>query len=102
MSFLGKLFGKKDKETLDQGLEKTKKGFLERISKAIIGKTSVDDEVLDQLEEELIGADVGVDTTLALIEKLQERVKKEKYLSTSELNGLLHEEIVSLLVDARL
>jgi len=100
MSFLGKLFGKKEKETLDQGLEKTKKGFLERISKAIIGKTSVDDEVLDQLEEELIGADVGVDTTLALIEKLQERVKKEKYLSTSELNGLLHKEIVSLLVDA--
>jgi fused signal recognition particle receptor len=100
MSFLGKLFGKKEKETLDQGLEKTKKGFLERISKAIIGKTSVDNEVLDQLEEELIGADVGVDTTLALIEKLQERVKKEKYLSTSELNGLLHEEIVSLLVDA--
>jgi fused signal recognition particle receptor len=100
MIFLGKLFGKKEKETLDQGLEKTKKGFLERISKAIIGKTSVDDEVLDQLEEELIGADVGVDTTLALIEKLQERVKKEKYLSTSELNGLLHEEIVSLLVDA--
>ena len=100
MSFLGKLFGIKEKETLDQGLEKTKKGFLERISKAIIGKTSVDDEVLDQLEEELIGADVGVDTTLALIEKLQVRVKKEKYLSTSELNGLLHEEIVSLLVDA--
>ncbi len=100
MSFLGKLFGIKEKETLEQGLEKTKKGFLERISKAIIGKTSVDDEVLDQLEEELIGADVGVDTTLALIEKLQERVKKEKYLSTSELNGLLHEEIVSLLVDA--
>jgi fused signal recognition particle receptor len=100
MSFLGKLFGIKEKETLDQGLEKTKKGFLERISKAIIGKTSVDDEVLDQLEEELIGADVGVDTTLALIEKLQERVKKEKYLSTTELNGLLHEEIVSLLVDA--
>ena len=100
MSFLGKLFGIKEKETLDQGLEKTKKGFLERISKAIIGKTSVDDEVLDQLEEELIGADVGVDTTLALIEKLQERVKKEKYLSTLELNGLLHEEIVSLLVDA--
>jgi fused signal recognition particle receptor len=100
MSFLGKLFGIKEKETLDQGLEKTKKGFLERISKAIIGKTSVDDEVLDQLEEELIGADVGVDTTIALIEKLQERVKKEKYLSTSELNGLLHEEIVSLLVDA--
>ena len=100
MSFLGKLFGKKEKETLNEGLEKTKKGFLERISKAIIGKTSVDEEVLDQLEEELIGADVGVETTLALIEKLQQRVKKEKYLSTTELNGLLHQEIVSLLVDA--
>ena len=100
MSFLGKLFGKKEKETLDQGLEKTKQGFLERISKAIIGKTSVDDEVLDQLEEALIGADVGVDTTLALIEKIQERVKKDKYVSTVELNKILHEEIVSLLVDA--
>ena len=94
MSFLGKLFGKKEKETLDQGLEKTKLGFLERISKAIIGKTSVDDEVLDQLEEALIGADVGVDTTLALIEKIQERVKKDKYVSTVELNKILHEEIV--------
>ncbi len=100
MSFLGKLFGKKEKETLDQGLEKTKLGFLERISKAIIGKTSVDEEVLDQLEEALIGADVGVDTTLALIEKIQERVKKDKYVSTAELNKILHEEIVSLLVDA--
>ena len=100
MSFLGKLFGKKEKETLDQGLEKTKLGFLERISKAIIGKTSVDEEVLDQLEEALIGADVGVDTTLALIEKIQERVKEDKYVSTAELNKILHEEIVSLLVDA--
>ena len=100
MSFLGKLFGIKEKETLDQGLEKTKKGFLERISKAIIGKTTIDDEVLDQLEEAMIGADIGVDTTLAIIEKLQERVKKEKYVSTAELNSLLHKEIVSLLVDA--
>ena len=99
MSFLGKLFGIKEKETLDQGLEKTKKGFLERISKAIIGKTTIDDEVLDQLEEAMIGADIGVDTTLAIIEKLQERVKKEKYVSTTELNSLLHTEIVSLLVD---
>ena len=99
MSFLGKLFGKKEKEILDQGLEKTKLGFLERFSKAIIGKTSVDEEVLDQLEEALIGADVGVDTTLALIEKIQERVKKNKYVSTTELNKILHEEIVSLLVD---
>ena len=100
MSFLGKLFGKKEKESLDLGLEKTKQGFLERISKAIIGKTSVDDEVLDQLEEALIGADVGVDTTLALIEKIKQRVKKDKYVSTSELNKILHEEIVSLLIDA--
>ena len=99
MSFLGKLFGIKEKETLDQGLEKTKKGFLERISKAIIGKTTIDDEVLDQLEEAMIGADIGVDTTLAIIEKLQQRVKKEKYVSTVELNSLLHKEIVSLLVD---
>jgi len=64
MSFLGKLFGKKEQESLDQGLEKTKQGFFERISKVIVGKTSVDDDVLDQLEEALIGADVGVDTTL--------------------------------------
>lgn len=100
MSFLGKLFGKKEKETLDQGLEKTKQGFFERISKVIIGKTSVDDEVLDQLEEALIGADVGVDTTLAIIEQIQERVKKEKYVSTSELNTILQNEIGNLLIDA--
>ena len=100
MSFLGKLFGKKEKEALDQGLEKTKQGLFERISKVIIGKTSVDDEVLDQLEEALIGADVGVDTTLQLIEKIQERVKKDKYISTEELNQILHSEIASLLVDA--
>lgn len=100
MSFLGKLFGKKEKETLDQGLEKTKQGFFERISKVIVGKTSVDDEVLDQLEEALIGADVGVDTTLAIIEQIQARVKKEKYVSTTELNTLLQKEIANLLVDA--
>jgi fused signal recognition particle receptor len=100
MSFLGKIFGKKEKESLDQGLEKTKQGFFERISKVIIGKTTVDDALLDELEEALIGADVGVDTTLSLIERIQERVKKDKYLSTSELNKILHDEIVSLLVDA--
>lgn len=99
MSFLGKLFGKKEQESLDQGLEKTKQGFFERISKVIIGKTSVDDEVLDQLEEALIGADVGVDTTLAIIERIQDRVKKDKYVSTSELNQMLYDEIANLLVD---
>jgi fused signal recognition particle receptor len=99
MSFLGKLFGKKEQESLDQGLEKTKQGFFERISKVIIGKTSVDEDVLDQLEEALIGADVGVDTTLAIIERIQERVKKDKYVSTSELNQILYEEIGNLLID---
>ena len=100
MSFFGKLFGKKEQESLDQGLEKTKQGFFERISKVIIGKTSVDEDVLDQLEEALIGADVGVDTTLAIIERIQDRVKKDKYVSTSELNQILHDEIANLLIDA--
>jgi fused signal recognition particle receptor len=100
MSFLGKLFGKKEQESLDQGLEKTKQGFFERISKVIIGKTSVDEDVLDQLEEALIGADVGVDTTLAIIERIQDRVKKDKYVSTSELNQILYDEIANLLLDA--
>jgi fused signal recognition particle receptor len=99
MSFLGKLFGKKEQESLDQGLEKTKQGFFERISKVIIGKTSVDEDVLDQLEEALIGADVGVDTTLAIIERIQDRVKKDKYVSTSELNQILYDEIANLLID---
>ena len=99
MSFLGKLFGKKEQESLDLGLEKTKQGFFERISKVIIGKASVDEDVLDQLEEALIGADVGVDTTLAIIERIQERVKKDKYVSTSELNQILYEEIGNLLID---
>jgi fused signal recognition particle receptor len=99
MSFLGKLFGKKEQESLDHGLEKTKQGFFERISKVIVGKTSVDDDVLDQLEEALIGADVGVDTTLAIIERIQDRVKREKYVSTSELNQILYDEIENLLID---
>ena len=99
MSFLGKLFGKKEQESLDHGLEKTKQGFFERISKVIVGKTSVDDDVLDQLEEALIGADVGVDTTLAIIERIQDRVKREKYVSTSELNHILYNEIANLLLD---
>ena len=99
MSFLGKLFGKKEQESLDHGLEKTKQGFFERISKVIVGKTSVDDDVLDQLEEALIGADVGVDTTLAIIERIQDRVKREKYVSTSELNQILYDEIANLLID---
>lgn len=100
MGFFGKLFGKKEKESLDQGLEKTKQGFLSRITKAIAGKNTVDDEVLDQLEEALVSADVGVDTTVQIIERIEKRVAKDKYLNTSELNQLLQEEIENILVDA--
>jgi fused signal recognition particle receptor len=100
MGFFDKLFGKKDKENLDQGLQKTKEGFLSKITKAIAGKSSIDDEVLDNLEEALIGADVGVTTTLQIIEQIENRVKENKYLNTSELNGLLQQEIASILVDA--
>lgn len=100
MGFFDKLFGKKEKETLDQGLEKTKQGFFSKITKAIAGKSTVDDEVLDNLEEALVGADVGIETTVALIDKLSERVKKDKYLNTSELNGILQQELAGLLVDA--
>ncbi|MBO6118400.1 MAG: signal recognition particle-docking protein FtsY [Bacteroidales bacterium] len=90
-------FKKKDKETLDKGLEKTKESVLSKISKAIIGKSTIDDEVLDNLEEILVGADVGINTTLKIIDKIQKRVAKDKYVSTSELNKLLKEEISSLL-----
>ena len=99
MGFFDKLFGKKEKEQLDKGLEKTREGFFSRITKAIAGKSQVDDEVLDQLEEAMISADVGVDTTLAIIEKIQDRVERDKYLGTEELNGILQEEIRSILID---
>ncbi len=100
MGFFGKLFGKKEKESLDQGLEKTKQGFLSKITKAIAGKSTVDDEVLDNLEEALVSADVGVDTTVQIIDRIEKRVAKDKYLNTSELNNLLQEEIENILVEA--
>lgn len=100
MSFFGKLFGKKEKESLDQGLQKTKEGFLSKITKAIAGKSTVDEEVLDNLEEALVTADVGIDTTLAIIERIEKRVAKDKYVGTGELNTLLQEEIENILVDA--
>ncbi|MBO9634891.1 MAG: signal recognition particle-docking protein FtsY [Chitinophagaceae bacterium] len=100
MGFFGKLFGKKEKESLDQGLQKTKEGFLSKITKAIAGKSTVDDEVLDNLEEALVSADVGIDTTVQIIERIEKRVAKDKYLSTNELNGLLQQEIEAVLVDA--
>lgn len=101
MGLLGKLFGKKQQlETLNQGLEKTREGFFSKISKAIAGKSTVDDEVLDDLENALVSADVGIDTTVKIIEQIEKRVAKDKYLNTSELNKILKEEIQNILVAA--
>jgi fused signal recognition particle receptor len=100
MGFFDKLFGKKEKETLDQGLQKTKENFLSKITKAVAGKSTVDEEVLDNLEDALVNADVGIDTTIQIIDKIEKRVAKDKYLNTGELNKILQEEIETLLVDA--
>ena len=100
MSFFGKLFGKKEKESLDTGLQKTKEGFLSKITKAIAGKSVVDEEVLDNLEEALVGADVGIETTIAIIDRIEKRVARDKYVSASELNQLLQNEIENVLVSA--
>ncbi len=90
-------FNKKKKETLDKGLEKTKSSVLDKLTRAVAGKTKVDDDVLDNLEEVLITSDVGVDTTLKIIHRIEERVARDKYLGTSELNSILRSEIASLL-----
>ena len=100
MSFLGKLFGKKEKESLDQGLQKTKESFLGKLTKAVAGKSTVDEEVLDNLEEALVGADVGIQTTVKIIGRIEQRVAKDKYLNTSDLNRMLQEEIQALLVES--
>lgn len=99
MSFLGKLFGNKEKENLDQGLQKTKENFFTKITKAIAGKSTVDEEVLDNLEEALIGADVGLDTTIEIINRIEKRVAEDKYLDTKELNVILQQEIKAMLVN---
>jgi len=91
------LFGKQSKDDLNRGLEKTKEGVVKRLSRAILGKSNVDDEVLDNLEEALISSDVGVSTTLRIIERIQARVTREKYMNTQELNNILKEEISNLL-----
>lgn len=96
MGFFG-LFSKKKKDTLDSGLEKTKQSFFEKISRSVVGKSKVDDEVLDKLEEILITSDVGVDTTLKIIDRIEQRVARDKYVGTSELNQILKEEIAALL-----
>ena len=101
MGLFDKIFGKKEqKESLDQGLQKTKEGFFDKITKAIAGKSTVDEEVLDELENALVSADVGVDTTVKIIDGIEERVARDKYVNTSELNKILKEEIQSILVDA--
>jgi fused signal recognition particle receptor len=100
MSFFSKLFGKKEKETLNQGMQATREGFLARIGKVLLGKGKVDEEVLNRLEEALITADVGVDTTLAIMEEVEKRVRRDKYTDTTELNQILQESISSMLVDA--
>jgi fused signal recognition particle receptor len=98
MGFFNKLFGKKEKESLDEGLEKTKETFFSKMSKAIAGKSTVDEEVLDDLEEALVTADVGIETTVAIIDRIEQRVSRDKYLNTSELNRILQEEIKEMLV----
>ena len=90
-------FSKEKKETLDKGLETTKRSVFEKLTRAVAGKDKVDDDVLDNLEEVLVTSDVGVDTTLKVIERIEERVARDKYVSTSELNNILREEIVKLL-----
>jgi len=98
MAFFG-LFGKEKKETLDKGLEKSKENVLSKIGHAIAGKSTVDDEVLDNLEEALITSDVGVETTLKIIDRIQERVKRDKYIGTAEFNTLLVDEVATMLAE---
>lgn len=93
------IFNKSKKETLDKGLEKTKSSVFSKIARAVAGKSTVDDDVLDDLEEILITSDVGVDTTLKIIHRIEERVKRDRYVSTSELNGILRQEVAGLLME---
>jgi len=97
MSFFKKIFSSEKKETLDKGLEKSKTTFFSKLNKAVAGKSKVDDEVLDNLEEILVTSDVGVNTTLKVINRIEARVSKDKYLGTAELNQILREEIAALL-----
>jgi fused signal recognition particle receptor len=105
MGLFDKLFKRnkeqqEQKESLDEGLKKTKEGFFSKLTKAIAGKDKVDEEVLDQVEAALVSADVGIETTVAIIERIEARVAKDKYLGVSELNRLLQEEMMSVLTDA--
>lgn len=97
MSLFKKIFSKEKKETLDKGLEKSKTTFLSKMSKAVAGKSTVDEDVLDDLEDVLVSSDVGVATTIKIIKRIEERVERDKYLGTAELNEILREEIAGLL-----
>ncbi|MFM7152497.1 MAG: signal recognition particle-docking protein FtsY [Bacteroidota bacterium] len=99
MGFFDKFFSKDKKEDLDKGLEKTKEGFFGKISRAVAGKSTVDEEVLDELESILISGDVGLDTTVKIIERIEARVSREKYVNTDELNEILRDEIVAMLAE---
>ena len=100
MNFFKKLFTKEKKEILDNGLKKSKESFFNKISKVIVGKSKVDDEVLDNLEEVLISSDVGVKTTLKIIDHIEERVKKDKFINSDELDIILKEEIIKIICDS--
>ena len=102
MSFFKKIFSKEKKETLDKGWEKSKESFFGKLTKAVAGKSKVDDDVLDNLEEVLIASDVGVDTTLKIINRIEVRVAKDKYIGTEDLNTILREEIAGLLSEMNL
>ncbi len=102
MSLFKNIFSSKKKETLDKGLEKSNASFFNKLSKAVAGKSKVDDDVLDNLEEVLVSSDVGVDTTLKIIDRIEARVAKDKYLGTEELNKILREEIARLLSETNL
>lgn len=99
MGFFDKFFNREKKEDLDKGLEKTKESFFGKITRAVAGKSTVDDEVLDELEAALISADVGLDTTVKIIERIEARVARDKYVNTEELNSLLRDEIVQMLAE---
>lgn len=99
MSLFSNLFSREKKESLNKGLEKSKESFFGKLSKAVIGKSSVDDEVLDNLEEILVGSDVGIDTTLKIIARIQSRVARDKYVGTDELDRILREEVAALLAE---
>ena len=97
MSLFSSFFSKEKKESLDKGLEKSKENIFSKLSKALVGKSTVDDDVLDELEEILVSSDVGIDTTLKIIDRIQKRVARDKYIGTNELDRILREEIASLL-----